>query len=131
MTVEIVRWNAEEKPRAQLGIIFLSLFILFIIGIIVPEVDNWAHLGGYVVGLLLAIGFRPIRHFSSLVVPNYCVIITQVLCFVWAATVAAILTVVFYLIEVKQCDGCIYFNCVPFTDTYCIGMGVNITSLSN
>lgn len=131
MSVEIVRWNAEEKPRPQLVIIFISLIVLFVIGIIVPEVDNWAHLAGYVVGIVLAVGFRPFRNFNSCLVPNYCVIITQVLCFVWAAALAAILTVVFYLIEVKQCDGCIYFNCVPFTDTYCIGMGVNITSQKN
>lgn len=44
-----------RKLSANLG----GLLTMFLIGFLIPNIDNWAHLGGLLTGLLLGLSYRP------------------------------------------------------------------------
>ncbi|GGJ34436.1 rhomboid family intramembrane serine protease [Deinococcus roseus] len=53
----LTRGNLQQRLRklqANLG----SLLTMFLIGFLIPNIDNWAHLGGLVTGLLLGLSYR-------------------------------------------------------------------------
>ena len=53
-------------------------------------------------------------------------IVVGITCIVFAAGVFVITVILFYVAPITNCDGCMYFNCIPFTSTYCDGMSVTL-----
>merc|ERR1711916_125275 len=80
--------------------------------------DNFAHIGGYIVGVMAAIVFLPYITFGKwdkarkiclLVVTAPLLLTTFIVCFV-----------VFYKTQDTDfCSFCNYLNCVPFTADFC------------
>lgn len=62
LLVDLIKnWSLVKKPRRKLLMIFGSLLFSFALGLF-PGVDNFAHFGGLVVGLLAAFIFLPSMH---------------------------------------------------------------------
>ena len=104
------------------------MLILFLIGLL-PMVDNYAHLFGFVFGLLLAFALMPFITFN--VSDRRFKLIGVVVCLLLSVLVIVVLLIVFYVAPIGSCDMCKYFNCVPFTDTYCDSSEMAIQRLCN
>lgn len=120
----IQNWSVFESPCWSLGKLTLILVSLFIIGLL-PMVDNWAHLFGFLFGFLLAFALLPYVTFS--VMDGRRKLIGIVVCLVATVGMFLILVLLFYVIPIYKCPNCEYFNCIPFTPSFCKSMEVKIT----
>ena len=106
-----------------LGLVLAAL----IIGLL-PNVDNFAHIGGLATGILLSFIFvsyhPPYEDLASLKSHQkdfrYFNIIMVIICLVTFTAIYIVVFVLFYEVQ-PNCSGCQYFTCIPFTDTICEG----------
>ncbi|KAK7468811.1 hypothetical protein VKT23_003311 [Stygiomarasmius scandens] len=116
-------WKYQYRPVRKLIFMTIELLIGVAIGYI-PYVDNFAHLGGFLMGLLVGTTFYPVistsqRHRSIM----------------WSFRLAAIpLAIVLFVVLIRNfytsdpyaaCSGCRYLSCFP-TDAndHCQGTGM-------
>ncbi|KAN0125085.1 hypothetical protein V8E52_001637 [Russula decolorans] len=116
-------WKILYRPGKRLFWMFVELIVGVGIGYI-PYVDNFAHLGGFLMGLLVGTTFYPVisttkRH----------KLIT------WCFRLAAIpLAIILYVVLVRNfytadpyaaCSGCRYLSCIPrAANNHCKGTGI-------
>jgi len=116
-------WKLLYKPATRLFWMLAELIIGVAIGYI-PYVDNFAHLGGFLMGLLVGTTLFPVisttrRH--KLIV--------------WGFRLAAIpLAIILYVVLVRNfytanpyaaCSGCRYLSCIPrAANNHCKGTGI-------
>ena len=124
--MEIFRWNKDGKPWATVGKIVVMLIVLFVVGLL-PGIDNYAHLFGFLYGLFLSIAFRPYKSLCKKPVPKAGQIACGIASFALAVTVFVILVLLFYVTPISDCEACSYFNCIPFTADFCESMTVSIS----
>ena len=129
--VEVFRWNTDEmddNPIKAILIMTATLILLFVFGLL-PSIDNWAHLFGFAFGLGIATAMRPPKAFMGKSLSTASRVLIIVISAAVAICVFAILVVLFYVEPVTECKGCSYFTCVPFTETFCDGMYVDLKEL--
>ena len=115
----IQQWNIIVNPVAQLLKLALILIILFVLGLL-PYVDNYAHVGGFIFGLLLSASFLP-----SIGTKKRTKIIMIAVCLPVCIALLVLFFLLFYLVDLN-CDGCKYFTCIPVTDTFCLDLDHNL-----
>jgi membrane associated rhomboid family serine protease len=107
-------WKAVPNPKRGLIIMVVGLLISFAMGLM-PGVDNYCHIGGFVMGILSGIVFIPAMHIGKF---NRKARLIQVI--VVAPIMIAVFIVpyiVFYsgLPPINQwCPNCRYLSCMPF-----------------
>jgi hypothetical protein len=123
--VEIFQyWRTLENKCFALAWLIGVTIVLFALGLL-PMIDNYAHLIGFVFGFPLGFALMPnIWLGCNSKIQKVFVVIG---CLVLTAGMLAILIVLFYVIGVYECPGCQYFNCVPLTSTFCRTSEVKIT----
>ncbi|KAI9512815.1 hypothetical protein F5148DRAFT_647256 [Russula earlei] len=113
-------WRILYKPGRRLFWMLVELIIGIGIGYI-PYVDNFAHIGGFVMGLLVGTTLYPVISTSR----RHRVIM-------WGFRLAAIpLAIILYVLLVRNfytsnpyaaCSGCRYLSCIPRSaNNYCKG----------
>jgi len=125
MLVDIlVHWNSLSSPAGALCEYFCQLIITLLIGLL-PIVDNFAHIGGYIGGLLIAIVFIPgtRRILPQREEPCCC---PKVTCKLLAILIFAALTAVLYIVLFSVfyegvdpdgwCENCRLIDCVEIMD---------------
>ena len=118
-------WDFYKNPWLAFVKVFSTLIFFFIFGLL-PMIDNFANLFGFVSGLFLA----------SILFPNVDlkghVKRTIVICVSITVTVLLVagLVVAFYLKPIDKCEACKFFSC-PFGSKYCLEMDFDITRLKN
>lgn len=122
-TEVIQNYQILLHPLRALGRLLLLLLLLFVIGLL-PFVDNYAHLIGFVVGFLLSFALLPYLTFGKY--DRHCKLIGIIVCLVITCGFFALLVILFYVLPIYDCPGCQYFNCIPFTNKFCKSMEVNI-----
>lgn len=108
-------WQILARPwRAFFKLLAVVLF-LFAFGLL-PWIDNFAHISGFVSGLFLSFAFLPYISFGKFdLYRKRCqIIIFQV---VFLGLLAG-LVVLFYFYPVR-CEWCEFLTCIPFTDKFC------------
>ncbi|WKY11361.1 hypothetical protein Q1695_003152 [Nippostrongylus brasiliensis] len=106
------------RPRKELGKHMVTVLALFMTGLL-PWVDNWAHLFGFIFGLLITIVTFPYLNFespekprqgcrSSLSRRHFAILTALILCVLLYILLGY---VYFHNVEVN-CPGCQYFNCI-------------------
>lgn len=114
LVMEVVqKWRILRDPVWDLFKLLLVILLLFIVGVL-PYVDNYAHVAGFIFGLLSSAVFLPYIVMQKKT--------KMILIAVAAPTFVILFTLfflLFYLVEDFDCSGCKYFSCVPFTDTFC------------
>lgn len=115
----ILNWKIYVNPLRNLLILLAEVVFLVIIGMVVmPGVDNFAHIGGLIMGALLGLVLMPTINFSK-----------------WEKTwkwvgrigalVAALLLLIGLLISFYQnnadqaCSWCKYLSCIPTSWNRC------------
>ncbi|EJW88892.1 hypothetical protein WUBG_00197 [Wuchereria bancrofti] len=116
-------WNLLERPWH--AVVQLSLFTLalFAIGTL-PWVDNWAHLFGFIFGILISLAVLPYiqtkRHNRT---RRIIIVVTSLST---ALSLFVVLLAVFYWPSGFSCVYCEYFNCIPYTDHFCDNQGLRL-----
>lgn len=123
LLVEVLQ-SIQMLKRPCLAILKIGGFIafLFILGLL-PWIDNWAHVCGFLFGFLLAFSLLPYVSFGEF--DRRRKIIGIILSLGGAIFLFIILVVLFYVLPLYDCPGCQYFNCIPLTDDFCKNMEVN------
>ncbi|KAJ6519738.1 hypothetical protein C8R45DRAFT_952543 [Mycena sanguinolenta] len=120
-------WKYHYRPVRKLVFMAIELIIGVAVGYI-PYVDNFAHLGGFVMAVFVGTIFYPVISISK----RHRIIMTT--CRVLAVPVAVILFVVltrnFYTSDpYAACEGCRYLSCFPTSSNgYCKGTGLSTTN---
>ncbi|XP_076025750.1 inactive rhomboid protein 1 isoform X2 [Genypterus blacodes] len=108
-------WQILERPwRAFAKLLAIALF-LFSFGLL-PWIDNFAHICGFVSGFFLSFAFLPYISFGRSDMYRKRVQICVFL-LIFLGLLAA-LAVLFYVYPVK-CEWCEYLTCIPITDKFC------------
>ena len=129
--VEVFRWNTDEVDDSPVKAVLkmsVVLLILFVIGLL-PSIDNWAHLFGFLFGLVISTSLRPYKTFMGNELSTVTRVLISVISAILAIFVFFILILLFYVEPVTECDFCSYFTCVPFTATFCDGMYIDLKEL--
>lgn len=108
-------WQILAQPwRAFTKLLCVVLF-LFAFGLL-PWIDNFAHICGFISGFFLSFAFLPYISFGRMdLYRKRCQIIVFLLVFVGLFSG---LVVLFYVYPIK-CDWCELITCIPFTDKFC------------
>lgn len=123
LIVEVLNvWQMLRHPdHALLKLLFITL-VLFVFGLL-PWVDNYAHLFGFIFGFLLSYALLPYISFGEYDRHKKVALIW--VCLLSAAFLFAALVVLFYVIPVYDCEVCTYFNCLPLTRDFCSNQNIN------
>ncbi|XP_022080248.1 inactive rhomboid protein 2-like isoform X2 [Acanthaster planci] len=127
LVVEVLQsWQILKSPFKALAKLLFIIALLFVLGLL-PWIDNYAHLGGFICGTFLSFIFLPYIYFGEfdrnrkrvqilvsifLLLAYYCLVFT-----------------VFYLRLLKDCSWCQFFNCVPLTDDFCNDMDLRLDKI--
>ncbi|XP_053132302.1 inactive rhomboid protein 1 isoform X2 [Hemicordylus capensis] len=108
-------WQILARPwRAFFKLLAVVLF-LFAFGLL-PWIDNFAHVCGFISGLFLSFAFLPYISFGRFdLYRKRCQIIIFQLVFVGLLSG---LVVLFYFYPIR-CEWCEFLTCIPFTDKFC------------
>uniref|UniRef100_A0A4W4DSR1 Inactive rhomboid protein n=1 Tax=Electrophorus electricus TaxID=8005 RepID=A0A4W4DSR1_ELEEL len=108
-------WQILAQPwRAFVKLLCVVLF-LFAFGLL-PWIDNFAHIGGFVSGFFLSFAFLPYISFGRMdMYRKRCQILVFLAVFVG---LFAGLVVLFYVYPIK-CAWCELLTCIPLTDKFC------------
>ncbi|XP_058536380.1 inactive rhomboid protein 1 isoform X3 [Ochotona princeps] len=108
-------WQILARPwRAFFKLLAVVLF-LFAFGLL-PWIDNFAHISGFISGLFLSFAFLPYISFGKFdLYRKRCQIIIFQAVFLG---LLAGLVVLFYVYPVR-CEWCEALTCIPFTDKFC------------
>lgn len=108
-------WQILAQPWRAFTKLLLVVLFLFIFGLL-PWIDNFAHISGFVSGFFLSFAFLPYISFGRLdMYRKRCQIIMFLGVFVG---LFAGLVVLFYVYNIK-CEWCELLTCIPFTDKFC------------
>ena len=109
-------WQIIARPVTALLKLCGLVLLLLVIGLL-PYVDNFAHMIGFVFGFLLAFIFLPYVSFGEF--DRRRKQIQIVVCFTLVITLYVVGFLVFYIYQGSSCDGCEFLNCIPFTPDFC------------
>lgn len=113
----------NDDLKSNLMIYSAVLVVLFVLGLL-PWLDNWAHIFGFISGALLSLVLIKDLQFEEKGLTKLRVIIVSLLLFV---LMFVLLMIVFYVIPITKGSWVKYFNCVPLDETFCQNMDVSIT----
>eukprot|EP00298_Acanthocystis_sp_HF-20_P029988 c8997_g1_i1.p1 GENE.c8997_g1_i1~~c8997_g1_i1.p1 ORF type:complete len:542 (-),score=178.95 c8997_g1_i1:29-1624(-) len=117
-TVDLLQsWPLVENKPLQAVRLFLTTVLLLGIGTL-PWIDNFAHFGGYVIGIVSGLSFLPYISFSHTdhVIKWLLSMQSRIL----LAVIFAGVVVLFYILDQQDfCPNCKYINCVPYTPDLC------------
>ena len=123
MLVEVIHsWRDLSNPGQAVVQLLVILLILFIFGLL-PWIDNYAHLAGFVFGFLLSFATWPYVPYLS----RRSKIISVIACLSVSVCLFVVLVVLFYVSPLYECPNCQYFNCIEFTAQFCRNMEVVIS----
>ncbi|KAG1448751.1 hypothetical protein G6F46_011509 [Rhizopus delemar] len=111
----LVNWKILPHPVRNLMNLLMSTVISLVLGLL-PGLDNFAHIGGFTVGILMGMLVAPMRPMATPRVK----IITWIL-----RVVALVLLIVLFVVTIRElysvydpstiCPNCKYLSCLPFT----------------
>eukprot|EP00035_Acanthoeca_spectabilis_P004527 m.104688 g.104688 ORF g.104688 m.104688 type:complete len:730 (-) comp12614_c0_seq4:1134-3323(-) len=111
-------WQVVEQPWSRAFTTLLHTAGYLMIGTM-PFIDNWAHVGGFVFGIMAAIIFLPYLTFGVMdSIRKRCL---MCMCIPLLVCTFFVGFMIFYLVQETQsfCPGCKYVQCVPYTSNFC------------
>lgn len=123
LIVEVLNcWPMLKRPEQALSKLLAITFLLFLLGLL-PWVDNFAHLFGFIFGFLLSYALLPFVSFGPYDRQKKIFLIW--VCLLSALFLFLLLLLLFYLIPMYDCEICSYFNCIPITKDFCANQNIN------
>ncbi|XP_071965321.1 inactive rhomboid protein 1-like isoform X2 [Antedon mediterranea] len=124
LVVEVLQnYQILRNPGSALGKLLIIISALFVLGLL-PWIDNYAHLGGFICGTLLSFIFLPYVYFGEFDRnrKRLQIVISTVLLLLYFMA----MFIIYYLKPLRNCNWCSYFNCVPLTEDFCSNMDVRL-----
>eukprot|EP00299_Pterocystis_sp_00344_P019266 c9577_g1_i1.p1 GENE.c9577_g1_i1~~c9577_g1_i1.p1 ORF type:complete len:715 (+),score=134.54 c9577_g1_i1:46-2190(+) len=116
-TVDLFQsWQVVDQKFAQVCGLFIKLILFLGIGTL-PYIDNFAHVGGFVSGIVVAICFLPYIVFGKF--DEFRKRLFQVLSIFGLVALVIGLLYRFYTTGKIVCSFCKYIDCVPYTSNIC------------
>uniref|UniRef100_F6R3T8 Inactive rhomboid protein 1-like n=2 Tax=Ciona intestinalis TaxID=7719 RepID=F6R3T8_CIOIN len=119
--VEVLQsWQLLKSPLRALFKLVAITTVLFVFGAL-PWIDNFAHIFGFISGLLLSFVLLPYITFNRF--DRHRKRIQVVTC---SALFIGLLTALFffyYIHPITDCSVCRYINCIPFNEDFCSNHG--------
>ncbi|CAG0925155.1 unnamed protein product, partial [Notodromas monacha] len=121
--VEVINvWPMLRHPQTALYKLCAVTIGMFLLGLL-PWVDNYAHVFGFVFGFLLSYALLPFVSFGPYDQRRKILL-------VWVFLVAvcllfAILIILFYITPFYECEICKYLTCIPLVDDFCADQNIN------
>lgn len=109
--------------KSNLMIYSAVLVLLFVLGLL-PWLDNWAHIFGFISGALLSLILIKDLQFEEKGLNKLRVIVVSLLLFV---LMFVVLMILFYVVPLTEGSWLQYINCLPLGETFCQNMDVSIT----
>jgi len=107
---------ASHKTRIVLELVAQTILILGV-GTL-PWLDNFAHVGGFLIGVMFGLGFLPFIHFSKRDKFVKALVSSEARVILLLALVG--LVIMFYMVKDPNfCSFCKYANCIPWTKDFC------------
>ncbi|GAA5949053.1 hypothetical protein JCM21900_003189 [Sporobolomyces salmonicolor] len=123
-------WKIEYQPKRKLLFLVIEIIVGLALGW-VPGVDNFAHLGGFAMGLVVSLLLFPIVHPSR----------THKRVFIALRLVALPLAIVMFVVLTRNfysgdpstaCSWCRYLSCWPTSsNNHCKGTGLSLVTASS
>ncbi len=107
---------------------FCFIIALIIFGLL-PMVDNYANIFGFIFGFLLSFAVLPFARFSAAMSARSARMRRYIaigVCSALAVGVAILLFMLFYVAPIYHCSWCHYFTCIPFTADFCLNQEVKM-----
>ncbi|KAI8099606.1 rhomboid family-domain-containing protein [Halteromyces radiatus] len=109
----LINWRVIQHPWRELISLFISTIISLVLGLL-PGLDNFAHLGGFVVGLVMGLLIAPTRPMAT----------KNIIFLTWIGRIIALaIIIVMFVVGIKQfyespdpsliCPNCRYLSCLP------------------
>ncbi|XP_065339664.1 inactive rhomboid protein 1 isoform X2 [Cloeon dipterum] len=117
-------WPMLRRPEQALLKLLAVVALLLLLGLL-PWVDNWAHVFGFVFGLLLSSALLPFVTIGSAPFSRHRKRLQVWLCLGGAMLLFLALVAIFYLVPVIDCPLCDLFNCLPITSQFCAEQDIN------
>eukprot|EP00300_Choanocystis_sp_HF-7_P010740 c17125_g1_i1.p1 GENE.c17125_g1_i1~~c17125_g1_i1.p1 ORF type:complete len:230 (+),score=42.04 c17125_g1_i1:59-748(+) len=109
-------WRILEK-RFDTALRMALVVILLLVAGTLPWIDNFAHVGGFLTGLVCGLAFLPFFFFSAEDErrKRWITLFSRVFILVGYL----IIFVLFYTLPEKTCSWCKYISCIPYTSNLC------------
>lgn len=122
----ISHWSIEFRPARKLVFLLLEIVAGLLLGLI-PGIDNFSHIGGFSMGLLLAILLYPVLH--QTITHRWTFYAVRVMGFIGAILMFVLLYRNFFLEDpAASCNWCRYLSCWPTaSNNRCQGTGLKVT----
>lgn len=115
--VELIQgWQLVVNPIKHLFKLCGIVLVLFVLGLL-PYIDNFAHIFGFLYGIFLAFIFLPYVTFGEWDRRRKQIQIVASIFFVVTLTVIGF--VLFYVVQDVDTKGVEYFNCISITENFC------------
>ncbi|ORZ15195.1 rhomboid family-domain-containing protein [Absidia repens] len=112
----IVNWKVIPNPVRELVSLLISTIISLVLGLL-PGIDNAAHLGGFVIGLVMGMLIAPMRPLAS----------TRAKWITWGLRAASlVILIILFAVCITTfynspdpsqiCPGCKYISCLPVSN---------------
>jgi len=122
--VEVIhQWPTLKYPEMAILKLVGITAVFFLAGLL-PWVDNYAHLFGFIFGFLLSYALLPFVTFGV-----YDRRRKTILVWICLASVVFLfigLLLLFYVTPIHDCEVCKYFNCIPITKDFCADQNINL-----
>ncbi|KAF2361717.1 Peptidase S54 rhomboid domain [Trinorchestia longiramus] len=121
--VEVINcWPLIRHPWSALGRLVGMTGVLFLIGLL-PWVDNYAHIFGFIFGFLLSYALLPFVSFGPYDRRRKVLLIW--VCLLAVLVMLSALIILFYVTPIYECKICEYLNCIPLTSELCGEQNIN------
>jgi len=128
MAETVNSWHLLEDPANSLWNLISIAIGLFILGLL-PWIDNYAHIFGFFVGLMLSLALTPyLTPFNDTYSRRKKVIQIWV-CIVLVIITFVLLPLPLYIYPLYKCSWCQYLDCWPLAPNWCENQGIKVPRL--
>ncbi|KAI9205788.1 rhomboid family-domain-containing protein [Polychytrium aggregatum] len=103
-------WKIVQNPWWELLKMIFQILVSFMLGML-PYIDNFAHIGGFIFGILAGLVFLPIQGYTSSDLRKKK--LTRLVAIPVLIVVLVLVFQFFYQGTASECGWCEYLNCIP------------------
>ena len=119
----IHQWPTLKYPEMAILKLVGITAVFFLAGLL-PWVDNYAHLFGFIFGFLLSYALLPFVTFGVYDRRRKTILVW--ICLASVVFLFVGLLLLFYVTPIHDCEVCKYFNCIPITKDFCADQNINL-----